>query len=263
MSALNKAIAQMLKSILKVFLLLVQDSSLDFQQHQHQQASELEALLLHQQNQQLLFQPLEEAAQPEVFFPTEQRQPTSVEYFMPSDQSLLEPTIFSQTQSSFPEIEQSDDQYSYTWRPPAMQAPTEVDFLDHQHLQQEGHQHIQQENQQQPYLGMLFAGSSTTYNTDGFEQYTGLPVNSGSTDASTSGGVEGEANPYPAIFDPSLVGWSTSMIQHNQTQHPHHHQQQQQQQVVVEETVQMQQQQPDQQTWFINPHLPWKPVVGS
>ncbi|VDK20510.1 unnamed protein product [Taenia asiatica] len=252
---------------------LIHDSSLDFQQHQHQQhqqASELETLLLHQQNQQLLFQPIEEAAQSEVFFPTDQRQHTSMEYFMSSDQSLLEPSQFPQTQGSFPEIAQSDDQYPYTWRPPAIQAPTEVDFLDHQHLQQESHQHIQQEHQQQPYLGMLFAGSSAAYNTDGFEQYTGLPENSGSTDASTPGGVEGEANPYSVIFDPTSASWSTSVLQHNQHQHHHHHQQhqqqqqqQQQQQVVVEETVQMQQQQLDQQTWFLNPHLPWKPVVGS
>ncbi|EUB59568.1 Transcription factor glial cells missing 2 [Echinococcus granulosus] len=243
---------------------LIQDSSLDFQQHQHQQhhqASELESLLLHQQNQQLLFQPIEEAVQPEIFFQTEQRQHSSLEYFMSSDQSLLEPSLFSHAQGSFPEIPQSDDQYPYSWRPPAVQTSTGVDFLDHLHLQQESHQHIQQDHQQQPYLGMLFAGSCATYNTDGFEQYTGVPENSGSTDASTPGGVEGEVNPYPVVFDPSSVEWSTSIVQH--TQNHYHHHQQQQQQVVVEGTAQMQQQQLEQQTWFLNPHLPWKPVVES
>ncbi|CDS43398.1 glial cells missing [Echinococcus multilocularis] len=243
---------------------LIQDSSLDFQQHQyqqHHQASELESLLLHQQNQQLLFQPIEEAVQPEIFFQTEQRQHSSLEYFMPSDQSLLEPSLFSHAQGSFPEIPQSDDQYPYSWRPPAVQTTTGVDFLDHQHLQQESHQHIQQDHQQQPYLGMLFAGSCATYNTDGFEQYTGVPENSGSTDASTPGGVEGEVNPYSVVFDPSSMEWTTSIVQH--TQNHYHHQQQQQQQVVVEETAQMQQQQLEQQTWFLNPHLPWKPVVES
>ncbi|VDM32577.1 unnamed protein product [Hydatigera taeniaeformis] len=254
---------------------LIQDSTLEYrQQHehqQHQQASELETLLLHQQNQQLIFQPIDEVAQSEFFFPTEQRQHSTLEYFMPSDQSLLEPSPFPPTQGSFQEIPQPDDQYAYTWRPPAPQTSTEVDFLDHQHLQQEGHQHIQQEHQQQPYLGMLFAGSCTTYNTDGFEQYTTVPGNSGSTDASTPGGVEGEANPYPLIFDPSAVDWTTSTVQHSQNPHHLHHlhqqqqqqQHQQQQQVVVEETAQIQQQQMDQQTWFLNPHLPWKPVVGS
>ncbi|VDD81379.1 unnamed protein product [Mesocestoides corti] len=237
------------------------DAATDFNHFQLHQPSELEALLMHHQSQQIPFQQMDDVGQTGVYFQQPQQPPPPLDYFLGAEQQVVGASTFHHQLQPAEEVFvnphqanlSQQEQYHYAWRIPVAtpSSAVETDYVEHQDQQ---HQ-----QQQQPYLGMLFATSGVAYRTDAFENYPALPETSGSTDASIvsfPGGGESEAIPYPVTIEPP-ADWTVGQqgqhqVHHsNQHHHLHHHHQQQQHQIMLDEL---------QPAWFLSPQFPWKSI---